>query len=173
MMHNFKYHKKRYILGISLIVLLLFFVLFRRGVFENKALKMAKYWDQQGRLRTADSVKRAVKVTKVYKENDPDPEVKLEDKELPGEDSVNIYYIIVGSFANSENAKIAAKQYKNDGYSTSIISTTDRKGNKTELVTVKAFGNHDEATSYLRDLQKEENASAWIYSQTKNQSLKK
>jgi SPOR domain len=173
MLHNFKYHKKRYILGISLIVLLLFYVLFKQGVFENKALKMAKYWDQQGRLRTADSLKRAVKVTKVYKENDSDPEVKFEDKELPGENSVNMYYIIIGSFANSENAKMTAKKYDSQGYNTSIISATDRKGNKTELVSVNAFGNHDEAARYLKDLQSKVNASAWIYFQTKNQSAKK
>ncbi len=173
MLHNFKYHKKRYILGISLIVLLLFYVLFRQGVFENKALKMAKYWDQQGRLRTTDSLKRTVKVTKVYKENDSDPEVKFEDKQLPGENSVNMYYIIIGSFANSENAKMTAKQYDSQGYNTSIISSTDRKGNKTELVSVKAFGKLDEAVNYLRDLQSKVNASAWIYYPTKNQAAKK
>jgi hypothetical protein len=172
-MLDFKYHKKRYVLGISLIVLIVFFVLFKQGVFENKALKMAKYWDQQGRIRTSDSSKKAVTITKVNDEITLDPAVKLEEKKLPDGDSGNMYYIIIGSYTNLENAKIVAQQYQSQGYNTAIIRTTSHNGNKTALVSVNALSNRNEAVSFLRELQSKVDGSAWIYSQTKNNSLEK
>jgi len=162
-MQNFRYHKKRYTLILSFILLLVFFVLYRLGIFENKALKSAMYWEQQGRNRVADTLERAIADTKVTEEAQPNSAVRIEEEKLPGGDSSNMFYIIIGSFINSENANLVARQYSSQGYSTSIITTTNRNGKKAELVSVKTFNNHDEAVKYLKEFQSKVDPKAWIY----------
>jgi len=149
-----------------MIILLLFIVLFKQGVFENNTLKMVRYWDQQGRIRAADTLKRGVKGTKVNDDTDSDSAVKLEEEKLSEGNLKNMYYIIIGSFSNSDNAEMVAKQYRGQGYNTTIISTNDHNGNKTKLVSVKAFSSHGEAVGFLRELQRKVAAKAWIYSGT-------
>jgi hypothetical protein len=162
-MHNFKYHKKRYILAIFFILLLVFLLLYWQGTFENKALKSALYWEQQGRVRVADSLKRVVTDTKVTGETSQDSVVRFEAEKLDGGDSGNMYFIIIGSFINTENANLAARQYHSQGYITSIIRTTNRNGNKAELVSVKTFSNYDEAVKYLKEFQNKVDSKAWLY----------
>ena len=151
-----------------MIILLLFIVLFKQGVFENNTLKMVRYWDQQGRIRAADTLtlKRAVKGKKVNEDTDSDSAVKSEEEKLSEGNLKNKYYIIIGSFGNSDNAEMAAKQYRGQGYNTTIISTNDHNGNKTKLVSVKAFSSQVEAVAFLRELQNKVAAEAWIYSGT-------
>jgi len=170
MMPNFKYHKKRYILGIFFISLLVFLLLYWQGVFENKALKSASYWEQQGRNRVADSLKRAVTGTKVTEETSKDTVIRSEAEKLAGEDLKNMYFIIIGSFTNAENANLAASKYSSQGYNTNIITTTNRNGNKAELVSVKSFSNFDEAVRYLREFQSKIDSKAWLYPNSKNQT---
>ena len=162
-MHNFKYHKKRYILAIFFIPFLVFLLLYWQGFFENNALKSALYWEQQGSVRAADSLKRGVTGTKITEETSLDSAVRFEAEKLDGGNSGNLYFIIIGSFINTENANLAARQYRNQGYRTSIIRTTNRNGNKAELVSVKAFSDYDEAVRYLREFQSKVDSKAWLY----------
>ena len=172
MMHNFKYHKKRYILGIFFILFLIFLLLYWQGVFENKALKSASYWEQQGRNRVADSLRRTVTGTKVTEGTSKDSVVRFEPEKLAGEDLRNTYFIIIGSFTDAQNANLAARKYRSQGYSTNIITTTNRNGNKAELVSIKSFGDFNEAVRYLRDFQSKIDSKAWLYpnSTTRQQS---
>jgi hypothetical protein len=115
MMRNFNNHKKRYILVIFFIFLLVFVIFFKLGFFENNALKSALYWEQHGRTLIADSSKRVSSGTKAPEVTPLDSIIKFEEGKLPGGNSGNMYYIIIGSFTNSENATIAAKQYRSLG----------------------------------------------------------
>jgi hypothetical protein len=161
-MSNFKYHSKRYILAIFFILLIVFFLLYRQGFFENKALKSALYWEKQGKVRVADSLKKVAPATKITEETSPDSVIRIK-AEKPDARDVNIYYLIIGSFINKENANQVARQYRRQGYYTSIISTTNSNGNKAELVSVKTFGNYDEAVRYLREFQSKVDPKAWLY----------
>ena len=162
-MSNFKYHSKRYVLAIFFILFLAFILLYRQGFFENKALKSALYWEKQGKVRVADSLKKVAPVTKITEETSPDSVVRVEPEKLGGGDFGNMYYIIIGSFISKENANLVARQFRSQGYKTSIINTTNRNGNKAELVSVRTFSNYDEAVRYLREFQSKVDPKAWLY----------
>ena len=122
-------------------------------------------WAKQDSIRVADSLKRIEVETKGVEEIQRDSLVKSDKEEHPvsAGDIRGSYYIIVGSFTNTENAKLAAGKYRNLGYKTNFISMTDRNGIKTELVSVKIFNNFNEAVIYLREFQSKFDLKAWIY----------
>lgn len=162
-MLDFKYHKKRYVLILSFVLLLAFLVLYKFGVFENKALDNALYLEQQSRSRVDDSSKRALTDTKALERAQQHSAVKIEADKLSAGDSSNLFYIIIGSFINSENANLVARQYSSKGYNTGIIRAVNRNGKKAELVSVKTFNNYDEAVKFLKEFQDKVDSKAWIY----------
>ena len=157
MTDNFKYYLERYLPAVFLILLLLFFLYFR-FIEGKKVLKKTFLSDQpqQDSILIADSLKRIEFETKGVEEIRQDSTVMSDKEELPvsvGE-IIGTYYIIVGSYTNPANAKVAAGKYRSLGYKTSIISSTNRYGIKAELVSVNSFSNFNEAVSYLREFQK-------------------
>jgi SPOR domain len=172
MMDDFMYYLKRYLLAIFIIILLLFFparrFLRKNGffVFGNKALKEALLWAHQDSIRVADSLKRIKieSVTPVKKQQDS--RVKPIKKEIPlkATETESTYFIIAGSFTNSENARLASEKYLKGGYKTSIISLTGKNGVKTELVSVKTFNSPGEAARFLKEFKSKYDHEAWIYS---------
>jgi hypothetical protein len=162
-MHNFKYHKKKYILATFSILLVVFFILYRQGFFENKALKSAAYWERQARMRESDSLVKTNSGKKVVGGLSADSIVRFDPEDPDGKDFKGTYFIIAGSFANPENATIVAGKYRDLGYGTSIIRTIDRYGNKIQLVSVRTFNDYDEAVRYLREFQKNIDPAAWLY----------
>jgi cell division protein FtsN len=171
-MGNFMYNLKRYLLAIFIILLLLFFparrFLRNNGffLFDKKTLKEALVWAHQDSIRVADSLKR-IKIESVRPGNkQQDSKVKpvKEENPLKATETENTYFIIAGSFTNSENARLAAGKYHSRGYKTSIISMTSPNGTKTELVSIKSFNNLNEATTYLREFKIKFDSKAWLYS---------
>src|ERR1035437_6063471 len=172
MMDNFMYYFKRYLLAIFIIILLLFFparrFLRQNGffLFDKKTLKEALLWARKDSIRVADSLKRIYIESNVPDDKQQDALVKPDKKENPvlAGDIRDTYYIIAGSFANPENARLAAGKYRSRGYKTSIINMTNRNGIKAELVSVKTFNNYNEAVSYLKEFKSKLDPEAWIYS---------
>jgi len=171
-MDNFWYYFKRYLLAIFIIILLLFFparrFLRRHGyfLFDNKTLKEVSLWAHQDSIRVADSLKRINIKANVPEVKQQDSTVKLNKEEgpaLPG-DTGDAYHLIIGTFSNPENARLAAEKYRSRGYKTSIINITSRNGIKTELVSVKSFNNLNEAARYLEEFKSKYDTDAWIYS---------
>ena len=171
-MDNFWYYFKRYVIAIFIIVLLLFFparrFLRKNGffVFGNKALKEALLWAHQDSIRVADSLKR-IKIESVAPVNKQlDFRVRHVKKENPlkATETGNTYFIIAGSFTNSENARLASEKYLKGGYKPSIISITGKNGVKTELVSVKTFNSPGEAARFLKEFKNKYDHEAWIYS---------
>ncbi|MGA2408215.1 MAG: SPOR domain-containing protein [Bacteroidales bacterium] len=172
MMDNFLYHFKRCLIAIFIILLLLFFparrFLRENGlfVFGNKTLKEALIWAYKDSIRVADSLKRIKIKSNVLEDKQQDSLFKSDKEENPvfAGDTGDTYYIIAGSFANHENARMAAGKYRNLGYKARIISMTNRNGIKAELVSVKTFNNFNEADKYLKEFKSKFDPEAWIYS---------
>jgi SPOR domain len=171
MLDNFRYHFKRGLPFIFTILILLFLpaLMFLRKngfvFFEKKVRKEALLWTHQDSIRVADSLKR-IKIESVAPGNkQQDSKVKpvKEENPLKATEIESTYFIIAGSFTNSENASLVAEKYRSRGYKTSIISMTNRNGIKTELVSVKSFNNLNEATRYLREFKIKFDPEAWIY----------
>lgn len=162
-MHDFRYHKKKYILAVFSVLLLVFFIFYRQGFFENKALKSAAYWENQARIRNTDSLNIDTQEQKVTGELSSDSFIRTDPEDHRANDFSKSYSIIAGSYTNPDNAIIVARKFRDLGYNTSIISSTSRDGNKVQLVSVKTFGDHDEAVRYLREFQKDVDPAAWLY----------
>lgn len=166
------YNLKRYLLAIFIIIILLFFparrFLRQHGyfLFDNKTLKEALLWAHQDSIRVADSLKRIKieSVAPVNKQKDSRVKPVKEENPLKATETENTYFIIAGSFTNSENARQAAGKYRSRGYKTSIISVTGKNGVKTELISVKTFNSLNEATRFLIEFKIKFDPEAWIYS---------
>jgi hypothetical protein len=121
-------------------------------------------WARQDSILT-DSLKKIEVDSRVMQNNRQDSLINLEKKKnalKSGHPGVN-YYIIVGSFSNPENEKLASEAYQVRGFETSIISANSRIGAKIKLVSVKAFNNLKEAEEYLKDFKEKSDPAAWIY----------
>jgi hypothetical protein len=170
MMDDFRYHFKRglpFIITILLLLLVPAYIFFKKNgfvFFEKKVRKVELLWEHQDSIRVADSLKKIKIESNVmgYKKQDS---LVMSDKDNPvfAGDTGDTYYIIAGSFTNTENASLAAGKYRSRGYKTSTISMTDRNGIKAELVSVKTFNNFSEASRYLREFQSKSDPEAWIY----------
>ena len=172
MMDNFWYYFKRYLLAIFIIIFLLFLparkFLRKNGffLFDKKTLKEAVLWAHKDSIRVADSLKKIRIESKITDDKQKDTLIKPVKAENPSRtaETGGTYFIIVGSFANTENARLAAEKYRSRGYKTSIISMTGKNGVKSELVSVKTFNSLNEATIYLREFKIKFDPTAWIYS---------
>ena len=172
MMDNFRYHFKRvlpFIVTILLILVLPAYIFLKNNgfvFFEKKVRKEELLWEQQDKIHVADSLKKIKIESKGVKKIQQTPLGKSDKEENPisARDTRDTYYIIAGSFTNTENAKLAAGKYRSMGYKTNIISMTDRNGIKTELVSVNTFNNFDEAARYLSEFKSKFDSKPWIYS---------
>lgn len=158
---------KRFLYGIILIALTLSLpscrYLREKGLFLGKNRKELLLWAQMDSIRIADSLKNIVVVKDVAQDAKQDSVVKVV-KENPSEAaSRNMYYLIIGSFANHENAKSVAEEYSNKGYITDIITTTNSSGRKIELVSVRAFDNYSDAVNFRNEFHSKISSNAWIY----------
>jgi hypothetical protein len=167
MIQSYKYHNNRTLPVILTIILIITLpsceYIIENGLFGRRSLKKALLWAKQDSIRVADSLKRTLVVTS---DTFGVRSVTIDNSEeviISGENTKNQFFIIIGSFANPENAKLAAGQYRSRGYNTSIIRTTNSYGNKVDMVSVRTFSNYEEATSYLKELQGEIDPGAWIY----------
>jgi hypothetical protein len=171
-MDNFWYYFKRYLLAIFFIILLLFFparrFLRQHGyfLFDKKTLKEAMLWARQDSIRIADSLKIIKIESDARKDKQPDPKIKInrEESSVFAGDTGDAYHIIVGTFSNPQNTRLAAEKYRLMGYKTSVIVMTNRNGIKTQLVSAKSFGNFNEAASFLEEFRSKFDPDAWIYS---------
>jgi hypothetical protein len=165
------YYLKRCLLVIFIILLLLFFptrrILRENGffVFGDRTLKEALMWAREDSIRVADSLKKIKIESTVLEEVQQAYLVKSDKEEHPVSegDIRDTYNIIVGSFSNPENSRLAAGKFRSLGYKTNIISKTNQNGIKTELVSVNTFISFDEAVRYLSEFKSKFNPSAWIY----------
>ena len=135
-------------------------------LFDKKTRNEALLWAHQDSIRVADSLKRIKIESNLPQDKQQDSTVKSNKEESPAlaRDIRDTYCIIIGTFSNPENAKLAAGKYRSRGYKTSIISMTNRNGIKTELVSIKSFNNLNEATRYLKEFQSKFDPKAWLYS---------
>ena len=150
--------------------------------FGKYSLKKAIEWAKADSTRVADSLNRTLpdkevfdrmptdsmeKVMsqkKVFEKALTDSLISIEDESLPEGDTSPLFFIITGSYLNHENAVQAAGQYSRQGYNTTILSTTTRNGDKSELVSVKAFKDRSEADIFIREFKAKIKPDAWIYS---------
>jgi predicted TIM-barrel enzyme len=105
--------------------------------------------------RVADSLKR---IHDVIVENARLDSVRKADEMRIARESR--YNIIVGSFINSENAKLLAEKYNGMGYNTSIIKP---EGSKFELVSAERMGNFKIAAERLEAFRDTVQIEAWVY----------
>jgi hypothetical protein len=160
-------HIRRHLITLEL--LLLIFVLPSCTYLKQRlnlgeySLKTSIKWAEQDSARVADSLNRMIAEKNAFKKTLTDSIMSLEEKSHSGSDIRSTYEIIIGSFANTENAKNVADQYSRKGYKTSIIHGLNRSGDKIVMVSVKSFDNAEEARSYLKEFQKKMDSKAWLY----------
>ena len=128
------------------------------------SLESVKEWAKQDSIWVADSLKRVMADKKVLEKTPADPNIGTDEKNLQGGDPYTGYYIICGSFTNTDNAKLSARNYSNEGYKTTIISATKSDGTNVKLVSVKTFKDKSEADVFLKEFQTKSDPRAWIYS---------
>jgi hypothetical protein len=134
------------------------------GFFGKQSLKKALLWAKEDSTRIADSLKRIQVESKVVSEIRQDSSTKPLKETISLKNPGKEYYIIVGSFSSSENAKVRARQYFSKGYKTEIIIGKGNKGANVELVSVRSFENISEAKLFLKDFQRDIDPTAWLYS---------
>lgn len=165
------YYFKRWLIAIVVIVLVLFFpvrkYLRQHGyfVFGSKNLEKAVLWAKQDSIRVADSLKR-IRIDTAgqgAKKRDSIPRTVKKGKSVKAVDTAGNFYIIAGSFTNSDNAGLLAGKYLKLGYETTIISITNQNGVKLKLVVVNAFENLHDADKFLEEFQDKYDHEAWIY----------
>ena len=166
-MFNTSISNKRFLYAIILISVTLSLSSCRyfreKGLFLGKNRKELLFWAQQDSIRFADSLKNTVVIKDVARDAKQDSVVKLVQEKASEPGSSKMYYLIIGSYGNPENAKSIAEEYSNQGYKTDIIKTTNSRGRKIELVSIKAFDNYSDAISYRNEFYSKFSSNAWIY----------
>jgi hypothetical protein len=147
----------------------------------NRREESAIEWAKKDSARMADSLKRVTEDRKGLERNVPDS-MKLElsakktfertltdslmsigDRSFPVVDAGPGYYIITGSFANHENAILAAGKYSDQGFKPSVIIKSGTASAGIELVSVKTFIDYDKASGFLKEFKVKYDPGAWIY----------
>jgi hypothetical protein len=127
------------------------------------SLKSAMEWARQDSIRVADSLKKVIAEKRAFENALTDSLLTIGEKSIPEGDLRTGYHVIIGTFINPENAKTAAEQYRSQGYETTILNTTNRQGNRAQLVSVRVFYSSDEASVFLKEFQKRVDPKAWLY----------
>jgi hypothetical protein len=110
-----------------------------------------------------DSMKKVISAKEVFERTLTDTLMSIDDKNPTQGNSVPRFYIITGSFSNHDNAVLAANKYSNQGYITALIKVSGNNGARLELVSVKTFMDHSEASAFLREFKAKYYPDAWIY----------
>jgi len=134
----------------------------RLGLGEY-SVKAAMKWAKQDSIRIADSLTKVMESKQDFERTLTDSLMSIEDKTPAESDHYFQYYIIIGSFANHENAEQAAGKYSQRGYKTNILTVARQNGIKTELVSIKTFRDRNEAGIFLKDFQSRLDPHAWLY----------
>jgi len=159
---NFNHSGKSKIMISIIALILVFLVLKRLGVFDNKALKTANYWEQIGIQNKNCSISSSA--IDSNRQQILNKDGNKSSKEInPNQEKTDKYYIITGSFTNSENANSVARQLSNNGYSVNIIKVLNNAGNEVELVSINTFNNKKDADEFLLEFKNNFNSEAWIY----------
>jgi hypothetical protein len=112
-----------------------------------------------------DSMKKVLAEKKDFERTLTDSLTSIGDNDRSPENPGSGYHIIAGSFSSHDNALAKLKICVSQGYKATIINYSGRDGTKLELVSVRTFKDHNEATVFLRQFQSEHDPGAWIYSQ--------
>jgi hypothetical protein len=132
--------------------------------FREQHLKSEIQMARKDNTQYADSLRRALALKTSFNKTLTDTVMNLDDQKLAEGVSVVNYYIITGSYVNPENAKAAAEQYQSQGYETTIIPTSNSKGERISMLSVGTFNNADEAKNFLQVFHQKVNRNAWLYS---------
>lgn len=119
---------------------------------------------QKSNFNPNDSLTRVSNLSKSDEGAQAGSLIMLEKNTFEAE-TIKKYYIIVGSFINSDNAKLEAQKYQNLGYQTSIIKKTNSNGNRVEMVSIITFSGYYETVKCQRELISKAGYQTWIYSE--------
>jgi hypothetical protein len=185
LMPKSKYLNKSYIAAVVLLSALVCLPSCRyfreRGLFTGRSLKKAIEQAREDSVRHANAVRKiepeervpektAEKVVvprtedKKEKAQAGDQEKKKESAEARISKAGGKYYIIVGSFSQQENARVRQREYLSRDFKTGLLENISKNGKKVILVYVRTFNESNEALRFLKDFQKNEDSTAWLYS---------
>jgi hypothetical protein len=131
--------------------------------FGKYSLQEAIEWARADSVRIADSVKKVIADKKVFERTLTDSIMTIEQQDIPEERTAQGYYIIIGTFANHNNALLAAEKYTTQGFNTAIVPVTGKNGAGLELVSVKTFTMLSEAQEFLKGFRGIYDQGAWIH----------
>ncbi len=89
----------------------------------------------------------------------PGPETAPVSNPSPG----NRYHIIAGSFSADKNARDAAANYRKQGFDASVVLRSNPDGSVSRLVSLKSFGDREEASGFRDEIRKNTGIEAWIF----------
>lgn len=110
--------------------------------------------EQQDSTEVADTT-QAQNTDTDANQNDETRQDESAETEEPAE---MVYYVIVGSFKNDENAKTLKSDLKEKGYPSKVLEPTEEKFNR---VTYKSYETKEEARQALKEVRKNRE-DAWI-----------
>jgi len=158
---------KKIIIIITPVLIIVFLILNHLGFFENKALKSANFWQQNGLQDIRRSLINSDLKLSESQQGNKDAFITGE-KILSEEEMSGKFYIITGSYINSENANSVARQFSHNGYNVNIIKVLNNTGNDVELVSINTFDNKEDADEFLKEFKNNFNSEAWIYHNSEN-----
>ncbi len=83
---------------------------------------------------------------------------------VAGQVALNIHYLIIaGSFSTGANAQSVAAAYMRLGFEASVVQRKNPDGSVSHLVSLKSFGNHEEASDFRNEVKKNNRINTWIY----------
>lgn len=129
----------------------------------RRSLKKALFWAQQDSIRVSDSLKSAAVIEGAIDDAVQDSSGISEDVLPTEEGTKNQYYIIVGTYANSDNANAVASQFRAKGYQTSILRSNNNLGDLLNMVSIESFANYEEALNYLNQIRSKVDSTVWLY----------
>ena len=110
-----------------------------------------------------DSIKIELSAKKTFEKTLTDSLMSLGNRSFPALDAGPGFYIVIGSFANHDNAILAAGRYSDHGFKPSVIIKSGTAGAAIELVSVKKFQDYDKASGFLKEFKVKYDPGAWIY----------
>jgi hypothetical protein len=134
----------------------------RLGLGEY-SLKAAIEWAKADSARVADSLIRIHESNRNINHVINDTISKITDPVSAKKPEGKKYFIVAGSFSDARHAGEVAEKYIAKGFTTSVIHSHRKDGSKLELVTVKSFKDHDEASGFLIKFKSEYDKAAWIF----------
>jgi len=134
----------------------------RLGLGEY-SLKSAIEWAKADSARVADSLIRIHESNRIISNVINDTIRSIADPEHVKGPEGKKYFIIAGSFSDARHAGEVAEKYKVKGFTTSVIHSHRKDGSELELVTVRSFKDHAEASGFLKKFKSDYDNAAWIF----------